>query len=52
MTNITLISSKGIHLGVPEERNKPLSVAKNFLLFWNHMNPSKGQAILNPPEVF
>jgi hypothetical protein len=52
VTKVTLISSKGIHLGTPEERNKPLSVACNCLLFWNPTNPSKGLASLYPPEVF
>jgi hypothetical protein len=46
---ITLISSKGTHLGVPEERNKLVSVVIKSLLFWNPTNPSKGQASLYPP---
>jgi hypothetical protein len=40
---VTFISSKGVHLGMPEERNKPLSVACNCLLFWSPTNPSKGR---------
>jgi hypothetical protein len=49
---VTLIISKGTHLGMPEESKKTLSVPCNFLLFWNPTNPSKGQASLYPPEVF
>jgi hypothetical protein len=49
---VTLIISKGTHLGMPEESKKTLSVACNFLLFWKPIHPSKGQASLYPPEVF
>jgi hypothetical protein len=52
VTKITLISYKGIHLWIPEERNKPPSVANSLSLFWNPTNPSKVHVSLYPPEVF
>jgi hypothetical protein len=33
---------------MPEEKNKPRSVACNCSLFWNPTNPSKGQASFIP----